>query len=417
MRVLLINNYLYLRGGAERSFFAITDLLKAQGHEVIHFACQHPQNLPSPYESYFPAYHELSSPTYSFASLRAVAQMIYNRSAAQALSQLIHRFRPDIAHLNNIYHHLTPSILPVLARHNIPTVLHLRDGKLICPAIYMFRRGRFCNLCLRHRIWPVLLHRCSQNSLARSVGLAFEAFAGDLFGFYRRCVDFYICPSQFLRSQILARGFSASKVLTLPNFVRACSTDPPLTSDSSALDLPDRYLFCASRLIADKGLFTLLEAARLEPNIPLLIAGQGPARQKMSTFIQRHKLSNVRLLDFQDKPNLAQLFRNATASIMPSLLPENCPNVILESAAGSCPVIASDIGGNGELISDGSDGWLIPPGQPDRLAQSMSQAFNDPQLSARLGRAAGKRVAKHHQPESFYRTLIEIYRRAQERHQ
>lgn len=409
MRVLLINNYLYPRGGAERSFFAITDLLKDHGHEVIHFACRHPQNLPSQHESYFPAYHELSPLSFSRSASAAIAQMIYNSSAAQNLSLLLRQVRPDVAHLNNIYHHLSPSILPVLARHNIPTVLHLRDGKLICPAIYMFRRGRFCNLCQHHRIWPILLHRCSQNSFARSVGLAFEAFAQDLFGFYRRCVDYYICPSQFLRGQILAQGFSASKVLTLPNFVTACSTDVPPAKD--------RYLFCASRLTAEKGMFTLLDAARLAPDIPLLIAGQGPARERMSDFIEHHSLSHVRLLDWQDKQNLAQLFRNATASLMPSYLPENCPNVILESAAGSCPVIASDIGGINELISDGHDGWLVPPGQPDRLAQAMSQAFNDPQLSARLGRAAQERVVQHHHPESFYRSLIDIYRRAQERHE
>ncbi len=417
MRVLLINNYLYLRGGAERSFFAITDLLKAHGHEVIHFACRHPQNIPSPYESFFPTSGQLDRLSYFLTAPAALAQMIYNRPAAQALSRLLRRVRPDVAHLNNIYHHLSPSILPVLARHNIPTVLHLRDPKLICPAIYMFRRGRFCNLCLGHRIWPLLLHRCSQHSLARSVGLAFEALAQDLFGFYRRCVDFYICPSRFLHCQIVSRGFRASRVLTLPNFVTAPSTNTPLATDSAALDLPNRYLFCASRLTSDKGLFILLEAARRKPNIPLLIAGRGPARQQMSAFIQRHQLSNVRLLDFQNEQVLAQLFRNATASIVPSLLPENCPNVILESAAQSCPVIASDLGGIDELITDRHNGWLITPGQPDSLAQAMSQAFTDPQGSARLGRAAKQRIIQDHHPERFYCTLIEIYRRAQEFHQ
>ena len=80
-------------------------------------------------------------------------------------------------------------------------------------------------------------------------------------------------------------------------------------------------------------------------------------------------------------------------------------------------VIASDVGGVSELINDGHDGWLIPPGQPDRLATAMSQAFTDPQLSDRLGCAAAQRVVQHHHPDSFYRSLINIYHRAQERHQ
>lgn len=411
MRILLINNYLYPRGGAERSFFRISELLEDQGHEVIHFACRHPQNVPSPYECLFPTYHELREVSGPLAGFRALADMIYNRTAARNLSRLLRQVRPDVAHLNNIYHHLSPSILPVLARHNVPTVLHVRDGKFICPAIYMFRKGLYCDLCRHHRFWPVLLHRCGQKSLVRSMCLALEALTQELLGFYRRHVDSYICPSRFLRRQMISRGFRAFKITMLPNFIHTSPATQPLLANR-----PDRYLFCASRLEPDKGIFVLLEAARLLPEIPLLIAGDGPAYSQMSAFLARHQLSNVQLLGWQDEQRLSELFRGATAGIIPSLLPENCPNVILESAAQSCPVIAGDVGGIGEFVQDGENGWLIRPGLAEHLAQAMGEAFADPQRSASLGAAARQRVVQYHSPDVFYRSLMDIYQRALERH-
>ena len=411
MRILLINNYLYPRGGAEHSFLRIAELLESHGHEVIYFACRHPKNIPSPYDRFFPTYYDLPELKSFPAKLRGLADMLYNFSAAENLSRLLQQVKPDVAHLNNIYHHLSPSILPVLAGHNVPIVMHLRDVKLVCPAMRMFREGNFCDLCQRHRFWPILRYRCNSGSLLGSIGLALESLLQDILGFYRRYVDLYISPSSFLRKQIVGRGFEASRVAILPNFV-----NPSPTISQSLADLPDRYLFCASRLEPDKGMFVLLEAARLLPEIPLLIAGDGPARSRMETVIKHHRLENVRLLGWQDQQHLAELFQRATASIVPSLLPENCPNVILESTVRSCPVIANDVGGIAELIDDGINGWLIPPGQPEHLAQAMGEAFANPQLSLRLGTAARQRVAERHSPTAFYDSLMDIYARALERH-
>ena len=202
----------------------------------------------------------------------------------------------------------------------------------------------------------------------------------------------------------------------MPNFVPASLLDGSVQEKPGVGDLPGRYLLCASRLTADKGMFVLLEAARLVPEIPILIAGDGPARKQMSAFIDRYQMSNVRLLGFQDEELLAGLFSGAVAGIMPSLLTENCPNVVLESAAVSCPVIASDVGGVGELVQDGITGWLVSAGKAEELSRAMSQAFANPQRSASLGVAARQRVMECHHADVFYRELMRIYEKAQERH-
>lgn len=423
MRVLLINNYLYPRGGAEQSFFRLTELLRAKGHQVIHFACRHPQNAPSPYECFFPPDPDLQEDRGTFSRITHLAKASYNHNAVDNLSRLLRHSQPDIAHLNNIYHHLSPAILPVLARHNIPAVLHLRDGKLVCPAIYMFRKGQFCNLCNKHSFWPAILHRCGNGSLAKSTALAAESAFQNLLGFYRRYVDFYICPSVFLYRQVLAHGYRACKVGVIPNFIPLGGSPAYFSPNKINLNvaltldkLPLNYLFCASRLTAAKGMFVLLEAARLMPHIPLLIAGDGEARSEMESFIQDHGLSNVRLIGWQSESNLARLFGRAAASIVPSLLPENCPNVVLESAINSCPIIAHRVGGLEELITTGQNGWLIEPGQPQSLGQAMNQAFTDLALSVRLGAAARKRVMCEHNPNLFYTNLIRVYAQARESH-
>ena len=149
MDVLQVNKFFFERGGTERYFFSLSEALERRGHQVIHFSMRHPRNVESRYSSYFVAeknYHQSSSP---LESVPAGMSFIRSREAASKLRDLIEDTRPQVAHLHNIYHQITPSIIPVLRRAGIPIVLTLHDYKLICPNYGLFdgiggqtRRGR-----------------------------------------------------------------------------------------------------------------------------------------------------------------------------------------------------------------------------------------------------------------------------------
>ena len=174
MKVLYANKYFFRKGGAETVMFDEMSYMRHSNVEVIEFAMDNPQNLPSPYSSYFVSerdYHSQSLLT----KIKSGATFIHSPEAVSKISALIRGARPDILHCHNIYHQLTPSIITAAARLDVPVVLTLHDFKIVCPVYTRFRDGATCNSCSKNRFWPVVTHRCAKQSLSRSLLLWAEA--------------------------------------------------------------------------------------------------------------------------------------------------------------------------------------------------------------------------------------------------
>ena len=132
MRILQVNKYNYLRGGSEKYFIELSKELERAGHQVAIFSMRHPKNLPSLWEKYFVSRVSFSENSLYYSLLRPF-RVLYSFEAKRKFSKLIKKFKPDIIHIHNIYHQISPSILPVAKKYNIPVVMHLHDYKLICP--------------------------------------------------------------------------------------------------------------------------------------------------------------------------------------------------------------------------------------------------------------------------------------------
>ena len=112
MRILYCNKYNFPFSGTEVYMFELMDLMRAQGHEVALFSMADPRGLPTPYDQYFLPNIDFKSPTHGLlARAKLAAHAIYSTEARRRLRQVIAVFRPDVAHVRNIYHHLSPSIL------------------------------------------------------------------------------------------------------------------------------------------------------------------------------------------------------------------------------------------------------------------------------------------------------------------
>ena len=118
MRILQINKFLYPRGGAETYLFNLSKLLAQNGHEVFFFSQKNKKNIPNKQEKYFVADLELGK--FSFASALKIGRIFWSFSAQRKIKKLIGDLQPDLVHLHNIYHQISPSILPVIKRAGIP---------------------------------------------------------------------------------------------------------------------------------------------------------------------------------------------------------------------------------------------------------------------------------------------------------
>ena len=127
-------------------------------------------------------------------------------------------FRPDVVHLHNVYHHLSPSILGPVARRRIPAVMTLHDYKLACPSYQFLDHGNLCQACLGGHFQNAIRRRCKDGSLGASVVVATELFIHTRTGAYAP-VRRFICPSRFLAGRMKAAGVFPDRLRQVPHFV------------------------------------------------------------------------------------------------------------------------------------------------------------------------------------------------------
>lgn len=399
MTILQINKFFFPHRGAERYFFELSDLLVRNGHDVIPFAMAHPKNLDTPYAKFFPPFVDFRHPRIGRGMFKDAARFWWSREAASKLDELLRKVKPDVAHLHNIYHQLSPSILPVLKHHGIPVVMTVHDYHLISPNYNLFDHGRVCET-FRWSWMGAVRHRCIKDSYLATLLAALEVRRNREKKIYERYVDRFLVPTQFMKDTHAAWGFPVGKMEILPLFV------PPNPSPSD-LSSPgdDRLALFVGALAAEKGIWVLVEAARRLPQIRFQVAGSGPEESAMKQKAPK----NVRFLGAIAPEKIQDLMREAALVVVPSIWYENFPLVIAEAMAAGRPVVASRIGGIPEMVREGETGLLVTPGNPERLAHTIQKLMEHPDLRARMGARARAIAQTEYDPEHHLLKIIRVY--------
>lgn len=173
-------------------------------------------------------------------------------------------------------------------------------------------------------------------------------------------------------------------------------------------------VLCVGTLTARKDQLTLLEAARrLGPDAcRIMLVGDGDSeyRDRIANFATAHGLS-VELTGWRD--DVPSLMATADALVLCSKA-EGVPHVIREAAFAGLPVVATDVGGVPDLVTDGVDGVIVPPGDPVALAGALHRLAKEPEWSARLGANAAARAPQRYAIErwadAYYDLLTEATR-------
>ena len=403
MKILLVNKYLYSRAGAETALLHTRDLLLANGHEVIDFAMTHPDNFSSRYEEFFaPGRSYDGQGTAAVARrVRDGAASIYSVSARRALVRLLNTVRPDVAHLHNIYHQLTFSIVDELASRGIPMVQTIHDWKIACPAYTLFTDGAPCRRCPESNVLEAVRHRCVKGSVAGSSIAAVEAAVAHKRGSYHR-VATYIAPSEFARSVVMLAGIPAEQVQRLTYlFPREELAEP-------SEQIREPVFFHAGRLDETKGVRQLLAAFAGAPQSARLeVAGWGALENEVRAAAARDP--RITFLGRLPRETVLERLSLSRALLLPSIWEDNCPLIMLEAQARSTPAIVSDRGGPREFVRDGEHGFVINPEDTAAFTQRIADMAADAQTAAAMGARGHQRLLAEHDPDRHYRDLLTIY--------
>lgn len=406
MKILLIDNFHYRRGGAEVVYLNTGDMLRANGHKVVYFSQQWEQNIRSEYNCYFPKGIEVSSAR-GLRKIKCVFNYFYNLEAAQQLNKLLKKFHPDIAHIHLFWGGLSPSILNVLKQHHIPVVHTAHDYRMVCPS-YAFKDGKgyICERCNAGNFLNCILRKCAKNNLPMSVLMTAEMYFRNTFFHPTKYISTFIFVSKFSRDKHIAhdKRFTMTKNEIMYNF----SNSDVSSNAIAGIDTYSSYYLYYGRLSYEKGIETLILAFSQYRDKNLKIVGTGPLEQSLKEKCQN--LNNIEFLGYKSGDDLYNIIRNAKYVCVTSECYENNPMTIIESYTLYTPVIGASIGGITEIVYNGSTGFAFESGNVTSLCAAINKSAKITQEEYFNMKYSAKKFAEtHFNAHKYYESLIKLY--------
>ena len=231
--------------------------------------------------------------------------------------------------------------------------------------------------------------------------------------------DRVIANSAAVRNWLVSLGVDGSHIEVIPNGIviparTESKRDFPIRRELG-IDLQAPVVAVVSRLNPGKGVEYFLNAvvnvSKRFPTARFLIVGASyfdpaykPALEKLAVDLNLKD----RVIFTGERNDVSKLLHEVDLSVLPSLS-EGFSNALLEAMAAGLPVVATNVGGNPEIVQDGGTGFLVPARDAAGLSHAMIRILESPQLGQQFGQAGYERVARHFSLESTVRKTEDLY--------
>ncbi|MDR7415124.1 MAG: glycosyltransferase family 4 protein [Armatimonadota bacterium] len=227
------------------------------------------------------------------------------------------------------------------------------------------------------------------------------------------------CASRALARAVAARfGIPPRRIRVVPNAV-----DHELFSPAPSPPAGEPTVLYVGKLAPLKGALVLAEAIpRVLRQIPEarflcvgsdhVVPGQGSTRERVRSILRNNGAEgSIRFLEPLPRHELAGLYQRCHVVVLPAFW-DNFPNTVLEALSCGVPVVASAVGGIPEIVADGKAGFLVPPGDPEQLAEAIGALLLDPDRRREMGRMGRERVLQEYTPPRAAARTLEAYEEA-----
>jgi glycosyltransferase involved in cell wall biosynthesis len=382
MKICHVINIGFEAGGAEKSVRLIAEGMRRRGHDVHIIATDHRLDEGVPFA-------DVIVPSITGNSLRRLSGFFWHQKAYRQVKDALTTMRPDIVHLHT-HGEFSPSVLPATAA--VPRVLTVHGPedwtlKLLTWNLPSRRAGA---------------DRLDMADLARYAYLRFlqrPAYLPRL-----RRLDRVLVPSRFF-ADVLRCDLGSVPTYVLPNGIELPPSAP----------VPDTsQLLYVGRLEPIKGVRILIEAfghiAPRRPEATLTLVGNGTQRSELEALVSRLGLTErVCFAGWCRTDAIRAHYEDALAVVIPSICPENFPTVALEALGVGRALVGTRVGGIPELITDGDNGLLVPPGDISSLATALDAVLGDVKRTKAWG-AQSARMATNYSLDVFLDRLETHYR-------
>ena len=395
MRILLLAQFFPPDvGGEERHVFNLAKSLAERGHEVA-VATQRMAGVPDR--------ETLASGVrvhrFATAAMRLPGVYSTNRThhpplpdplGVRELSRITRQERPHVVHAHNW---IVNSALALRRSSSTELrfglVLTLHDFSHVCSTKRLMRMGSACEGPSVARCLP-----CATAHYGPAIGPLTAAATALMRPWKNRAIDHVVCVSNAVASgNHIARGPNSS---VIPNFIPDEVVLGRMGDAAEGLeDIPpglpkEEFLLFVGELSRDKGVPTLLRAYESlgGKRPPLMLVG------RRTPDTPTHVPDGAEMCSEWPHDHVMAAFRRCLFAVLPSTCLDACPTTVLEAMASGRAVVATTTGGIVDMITDGENGLLVPPGDEYALAAAMARLLNDTDLLARLAAGARERIRR-----------------------
>lgn len=364
-------------GGSLASTLATIDISRQQGHDVQVFtkkSSDYPNNLTG--------------------RIYAATSAFYAPGCAREFEQQLVEFEPDLVHANELFPYISPKVLEICKKHDVPVIMTCDDYHLTCPVRNHFRGQGVCTKCVGSGEFWAVIHNCRGN-LPESIVNAAYNYVVRKRRWITKHVDHFITCSEFTRQWLIDNaGLDADRITAIPHAIEI----PDQSADAGA----GQYAAFSGRFVPEKGIDDFLQAAT-KCDVPAKLS------RNINHFVTIDLPPGVDVVVTSERHELDTYYRNARMLVFPSRWFETYGVVGAEAMAHGIPVIAARIGALEQLVDDGVDGFLYEPGDTDDLAAKMQKLWDDPELCKQFGKAARAKAATRFSHQANFEQTIDVY--------
>lgn len=359
MRVLIAHNRYRTPGGEERHVALLEQGLRDAGVDARLFECD--------------------SADIGGSKLKraAIGATLAYRVPGGGFRSALEAFGPNVVHFHNIWPLLTPAALRAARQAGAGVILTTHNCRFACPGgtcsvhAHPARDGVLKNHCLSGSSLVCAVRHNPRGGFLESVAYGIALDTQRRLRLLEHWVDAFIAPSAYVGHMLELAGIPRERVHLIQHGL------PPAAPARGA----SRFAFYAGRMTEEKGIRTLLEAARIASDVPLAVAGVGPLEPEV-------RAADLLYLGQLDPARVAETYAEAAFAIVPSECHENFPYAALEAFAAGKPVVATNVGGVTEIVKHGVTGLVVPPSSPGQLAEAMRTLWTQVELATSFGARA-----------------------------
>jgi len=377
MKIVQAHNFYQQAGGEDTVVANEREMLTNAGHDVV------------PYYAYNSDINALGI-TGKFKLFR---QLHFNQSSYSTIKAFLKKHKPDICHVHNTLHFISPSIYNACNELNIPIVQTLHNYRPICANGMLTRQGKPCNDCVNKSAYGAVFKKCYRNSYIQTYAVSRMIEKNKTNAVWTEKIDAIICLTEFAKAKYINAGFLSDKLQVKPNFFKT----------KIAFEEKQDYVVFVGRLDRIKGAHLLPSIAK-QLKVDVKVIGDGELQREVG------ECKHITCLGKQSYKTTLSYIQKAKALILPSTVYEGMPMALLEAFALKTPVVASNMGAMASLIDDNLTGLLFNPNDANDAALKLNSILCNHTLAESIAENSFKKYLEKYSEESNLRTLIDIYK-------